>query len=225
VRMLTTTHAPADTQLRDSVIHHLEWDPEVDATGIGVTTHDGAVTLAGFIDTYAGKLAAERAAKRVRGVRAVANELEVRLKLARADDEIAADAARALQLRSTLPETVQAAVHKGHVTLTGRVPWLFHRVAAEVAIRHINGVVAVINHIEVTPIASYRDIRQRITAALHRIADVNVRHIAVTVKGGTATLTGSVTTWAQRDAAEHAAGQAPGIERVENLLDVTPGAF
>ena len=109
--------------------------------------------------------------------------------------------------------------------LTGRVPWLFHRVAAEVAIRHIAGVTAVINRIEVTPTASYRDIRQRITAALHRIADVNVRHVVVTVKGTTATLTGSVTSWAQRDAAERVAGHPPGIERVENLLDVTPGEF
>jgi osmotically-inducible protein OsmY len=221
--MSTATLTATDLRLRESVVRQLDWDPEVDASGIGVAAEDGAVTLTGFIDSYAGKLAAERAAKRVRGVRAVANDIQVRLRMARGDDEIAADAAHALTLRSTLPDTVQAAVHGGHVTLTGKVPWLFHRVVAETAIRHIKGVVGVINRIEVTPLASYRDVRHRITEALHRIADVNARHITVTVKGSTVTLTGNVSTWAQRDAAERAASQAPGIDRVENLTIVVPG--
>src|SRR5512138_2815422 len=121
--MSTATLSDADVRVRDSVMRQLEWDPQVEASAVGVAAKDGAVTLTGFIDSYAGKLAAERAAKRVRGVRAVADDLQVRLKIARADDEIAADAARALRLRSTLPESVQAAVHNGHVTLTGSVPW------------------------------------------------------------------------------------------------------
>jgi osmotically-inducible protein OsmY len=211
-----------DVSVREMVVCQLDWDPEVDASGIGVAAHDGAVTLAGFVDTYAAKLAAERAAKRVRGVRAVANDIEVRLKLARADDEIAADVARALRLRSTLPESVQAAVHHGHVTLTGSVPWLFHRVVAEVAVRHISGVAGVVNHIQVVPVASYRDVRHRITEALHRIADVSAAHVNVAVKGGTVTLTGQARTWAQRDAAERAAIHAPGIDRVDNLIEVAP---
>jgi osmotically-inducible protein OsmY len=122
--MLTSTLSRADIKAREDVVHQLEWDPEVDASSIGVTADDGAVTLSGFIDSYTGKLAAERAAKRVRGVRAVANELEVRLKLERADDDIARDAAQALSMHHDVPETVQAAVHHGHVTLTGQVPWL-----------------------------------------------------------------------------------------------------
>jgi osmotically-inducible protein OsmY len=223
--MAVATLSQADLKLRDGVFRQLQWDPEVDAGGIGVTADDGAVTLSGFIDTYAGKLAAERAAKRVRGVRAVANELEVRLRHQRADDEIARDAARALIMRTGLPDSIQAAVHHGHVTLTGHVPTLFQRVAAEVAIRHVKGIRGIANRITVTPVAAYRDVRHRIAEALHRIADVNARHIDVAVHGSTVTLTGQVTTWAQRDAAERAAAGAPGITAVDNLIEVTPGAF
>ena len=220
--MTTATLTGTDLRLRDAVMHQLDWDPEVNASGIGVAAHEGAVTLSGFIDTYAGKLAAERSAKRVRGVRAVANELQVRLKVARADDEIAHDAARALALHGSLPDTIQATVHEGHITLTGRVPWLFHKTSAEVTVRHIPGVVAVVNRIEVTPMASFRDVRRRITEALHRVADLNARHVNVDIKGSTAMLTGTVSTWGQRELAERAAASAPGIAKVENLIEVTP---
>lgn len=223
--MLTATLSRTDITLREDVVHQLEWDPEVDASAIGVTADEGAVTLSGFIDSYAGKLAAERAAKRVRGVRAVANELEVRLKLERADDDIARDAAQALTMRIGLPQTVQATVHHGHVILTGEVPWLFHRVTSELAVRDIKGVASVVNRITVRPLASYKDVRHRITDVLHRIADVNARHVVITIRGTTATLSGNVTSWAQRDAVEHAAAGAPGISAVENLIKVTPGAF
>lgn len=221
--MLTATLSRADINVREHVVHQLEWDPEVDASAIGVTADEGAVTLSGFIDSYAGKLAAERAAKRVRGVRAVANELQVRLKFERADDDIARDAAQALSMRVGVPQTVQATVHHGHVILTGHVPWLFHRVAAELAVRKIKGVASVVNRITVRPLASYKDVRHRITEALHRIADVNARHVVVTIKGATVTLSGHVTSWAQRDAVEHAAAAAPGISAVDNLIEVAPG--
>ncbi len=223
--MLTATPGRTDVKLRDDVVHQLDWDPEFDAASVGVTADDGAVTLSGFVDSYAEKLAAERAAKRVRGVRAVANELEVRLKFERADDEIARDAAHALTMRIGLPQTVQATVHHGHVILTGEVPWLFNRVASELAVRDIKGVASVVNRITVRPLASYKDVRHRITEALHRIADVNARHVVVTIKGTTATLSGTVTSWAQRDAVEHAAAGAPGITAVENLIAVTPASF
>ena len=221
--MTTALLTETDKAVRDAVVRQLEWDPAVDATSIGVTALDGAVTLTGFIDTYAGKLAAERAAKRVRGVRSVANDIQVKLRFERSDDDIAADAARALELRSNVPDTVQAVVRGGHVTLTGRVQWLFQRSEAEAAVRRLPGVVGILDHIEVVPSALPRDVRHRITEALHRIADVNARHITITVKGSTVTLTGSVTSWPQRDAAERAAGHAPGIEHVENLIDVIPG--
>ena len=117
--------------LRETVERELEADPRFDASAVGVTAKHGAVTLSGFVDTYSAKLAAERAAKRVRGVRAVADDLQVRLRLSRPDDEIARDAARALELRSTVPVGVQASVRNGHITLTGHVSWHFQREAAE----------------------------------------------------------------------------------------------
>jgi osmotically-inducible protein OsmY len=201
-------------------MRQLEWDPEVDASAVGVAAENGTVTLTGFIDTYAGKLAAERAAKRVHGVRGVANDIDVRLRLERTDVDIAQDAIRALEVRSAIPERVQVVVHNGHITLTGNVNWLYQKEAAGRAVRHIRGVRGVKNHVTVTPLAATRDVRFRIVKALHRDADVDARHITVTVSGDTATLAGSVGTWLQRDSAERAAASAPGIARVDNRIVV-----
>ena len=223
--MTTATLTGTDLRMRDAVIRELEADPRFDASAIGVSAKSDAVTLSGFVDTYAAKLAAERAAKRVRGVRAVANEVQVRIRLSRADDVIARDAARALELRSTVPSGVQAVVHHGHVSLTGRVGWYFQREAAEKAVRYIPGVVEVLNHVEVVPAASSEDVRRRITESLHRNADVNARHVEITVSGSVATLTGRVSSWTQRLAAERAAADAPGISRVDNRLEVSATAF
>lgn len=220
--MTTATLSATDLRVRDAVVRQLDWDPEVDASGIGVSAHHGAVVLSGFIDSYAGKLAAERAAKRVRGVRAVANDLQVRLRIERPDERVVQDISAALT-QSSLPPTVQAAVHEGHVTLTGRVPWLYHRTAAEVAIRHVPGVVAIVNRIDVLPTATPDDVQQRISDTLRRAADLNASRITASVDGTTCTLTGTVTSWSQRRAAERAAEQAPGITEVDNRIEVEPG--
>ena len=150
----TATLTEADVRVRDAVMRQLDWDPEVDASAVGVAAKSGTVTLTGFIDTYSGKLAAERAAKRVHGVRAVANDIEVRLRLERTDADIALDAARALELCSMIPESVQAIVHNGHLTLTGKVEWLYQKESAERAVRHIRAVRSVLNHITVAPTAA-----------------------------------------------------------------------
>ena len=152
IRHMTTANlTPSDIRLRDAVMRQLAWDPEVDASAVGVSATEGTVTLTGYIDTYAGKLAAERAAKRVVGVRAVANDIDVRLRLERTDTDIAQDSARALRLLSTIPDGVQAAVHNGRVTLTGTVHWLFQKESAEQAVRHIRGVRNVISYVNVAP--------------------------------------------------------------------------
>ena len=216
----TATLSDADIRLRDAVMRQLDWDPEVDASAVGVAAKNGAVTLTGFIDTYYGKLAAERAAKRVHGVRAVANDIEVRLRLDRTDADIAQDATRALELGSMIPEGVQAVVHGGHLTLTGNVAWLYQKESADTAVRHSRGVRRVLNHINVAPKAVVRDVRHRIVKALHQNADVDARHITVAVAGTTATLTGTAATWLQRDAAERAAANAPGIGQVDNRIMV-----
>lgn len=208
----------ADLKLRDAVQLQLAWDSQIDASAVGVTAEGGAVTLTGFIDSYAGKLAAERAAKRVRGVRAVANDIQVRLRLERTDDGIADDAARALSLRAALPETVQAVVHSGHVTLTGTVPTLFAKAVAENAIRHVRGIRGIANRITIAPAASGRDVKREITRALHRDADLSARRVQVAVENDTVTLTGSVHSWHEREAAERAAMHAAGITRVDNRI-------
>jgi osmotically-inducible protein OsmY len=220
--MTTAMLTEDDVRVRRSVTAQLDWDPDVDASAIGVSAKGGMVMLTGAVDSYAGKLAAERAAKRVRGVRAVANDIEVRLAHDRGDEEIAADCARALELHQRVPRSVQAVVHHGLVTLTGSVTWLAQRTDAEKAVRHIRGVRGVHNYIEVTPRTVERDARHRIIEALHRNADVEARALVVTVEGQTATLSGSVRSWLQREAAERAAGSAPGIARVDNRLIVEP---
>jgi osmotically-inducible protein OsmY len=218
--MTLATLTRSDLSIRDAVLQQLAWDSQVDASGIGVTARAGAVTLTGFIDTYAGKLAAERAAKRVRGVRAVANALQVRLRSERSDVEIADDAARALLLRAALPENVQAVVHSGHITLTGSVSTLFQRAVAEEAVRHVRGVRGVVNRITVVQASSDRDVKRDIVRALHRDADANARGIQVHVFGDVVTLTGEVNSWHERESAERAAMHARGITRVDNRIFV-----
>jgi len=218
----TTTLTDTDVRVRNAVMRQLDWDAEVDASAVGVVAKGGVVTLTGYIDSYSAKLGAERTAKRVHGVRAVANDIEVRLKLGRTDVNIAEDVVRALELRSTIPESVQATVHNAHVTLTGKVHWLFQKRDAEKAVRHIRGVRNVFNHIAVASHAVVRDVRHRIVQALHQNADVDTRHITVTVSGDTATLNGTVGTWLQRESAERTAANAPGISQVENRIVVQP---
>jgi len=220
--MSTATIVETDLGLRDAVIRKLDWDPSIDASAIGVTAAEGVVTLTGFIDSYAGKLAAERAVKRIRGVRAVANDIVVRLRQPRTDEVIARDCANALANPPSIADTVQAVVRHGHVTLTGRVQWLFERELAEDLIRHVRGVVGLHNHITVIPRATQRDITRRITRELHHNADVDARSIRVAVDAHTVTLTGTVTTWTEREAAERAAGQAPGVTQVNNYINVVP---
>jgi osmotically-inducible protein OsmY len=220
--MSTASLTDSDLHVREAVMHELDWDPAVDASAIGAAAKAGAVTLTGYIGTYAGKLAAERAAKRVRGVRAVANDIEVRLKLDRTDADIAQDAQRALDLFSTVPATVQAAVHQGHVTLTGGVNWIYQKFDAERAIRHIRGVRSIRNHIVVTPRAALQDVRKRIVKVLHQNANVDARRISVVLAGSTVTLTGTVGTWRDREAAERAAANAPGVTAVLNEIQVEP---
>jgi len=214
------TLAKSDIGIQQDVLEEFEWDPRVEPTEIGVGVDDGVVTLTGIVDTYPKKLAAERAAKRVRGIRAVANDIQVRLRLERTDPEIAGDAARSLTLRLTLPEEVQAVVHSGHLTLTGKVSSLFQRAIAEKAVHHIKGVKGIVNRIEVAASASSRDVQREIVRALHRDADVNARSIEVSVTGDKVRLTGTVESWREREAVERAASHATGIAVVDNQIGV-----
>jgi osmotically-inducible protein OsmY len=210
----------ADYGLRDSVMQQLEWDSQFDASDVGVAADGGSVTLTGYIDTYAGKLAAERAVKRVRGVRAVANDVQVRLRLERTDADIATDAAQALNLRASLPESVQAVVHYGHITLTGTVPTAFQRAVAEEAVHDIKGVKGIVNQITVAPSATSTDAVAGIVGALRRETDDCCHGIDVTSSGDTVVLKGLVRSWRERDAAERVAMHSRDVSHVVNLLVV-----
>lgn len=220
--MSVATLTSADVHLRDAVVRQLDWDPEVDASGIGVAVKDGVVTLTGMVDSCLGKTSAERVVQRVRGVRAVANDLVVRVKSACTDTDLARDAADALRLRAGLRNRVQAAVQNGQVTLTGTVAWLFEKRQAEDAVRSIRGVLGVLNHIAVKQSAAVHDLQRRIVAALHRNADVDAHQVSVTVEDDRVTLDGCVSSWMQREAAEHAASSAPGITSVANRIAIVP---
>src|SRR5687767_6814808 len=145
--MMTQT----DVRLRDAVCRRLESDPKLDSTAIGVAASGGVITLTGFVDRYSGRLEAERVAKQVRSVRAVANELRVRLLLGRRDVDVAYDVRRALHSNPSSADNVQTVVRSGRVTLTGTVPWFFQRAQAEQAVKQIRGVDVVINRIAVGP--------------------------------------------------------------------------
>ena len=220
--MTTASITGTDVRVRGAVVRQLDWDPEVDAGAIGVSAGDGVVTLTGFVDSYAEKLAAERVAKQVRGVRGVANDIVVRQMVGRTDADIAHDAVTCLLHRPDLADTVQVAVHRGHLTLTGQVPWLLQKEAAELAVKHVRGLLGIFNHVTVKPGSTQRDVQRRIVTALHHNADLDARHIRVAVHDQTVTLTGTVGTWMQRDTAERAAGSARGVAGVENLLVVVP---
>jgi osmotically-inducible protein OsmY len=222
--MTTATLTGTDLRLRNFVVRELDWDPDVDASAIGVSAQNGVVTLTGFIDTYAGKLAAERVAKRVRGVRAVANDLTVRLTVERTDADIAADAAATLKVQTTVADKIQIAVHRGHIGLTGTVEWFTQKEAAAAAVQHVPGVRGVANYIDVASKPAFRDVHRRIVAALHRNADLDARNLRVAVADDVVTLTGTVGSWLQREAAERGAASAPGIRQVQNRIVVVPSA-
>ncbi|MEA2586929.1 MAG: hypothetical protein QOF33_5014 [Thermomicrobiales bacterium] len=218
-----------DAEILESVLAELEWDPEVGrADDIAVLVEDAVVTLSGTVDSYAKKLAAERAALRVGGVRAVANDIAVRLVVPthdRTDASIAKAVSEALDSNVLVPKgRIKVAVELGRVTLEGDVDWQFEREEAERTARRVDGVVDVTNEIVVKPRGNVTEaeIKSGIERALLRSAEVDAEQIKVIVEGGRVILTGVVHSWAEREAAEQAAWRAPGVTQVVNKIEVRP---
>jgi osmotically-inducible protein OsmY len=202
----------------------LGWEPSVEAAHIGVTANAGVVTLTGHVQSFAQKVAAERAAARVKGVRAVAGDIEVKLPydIRRADEDIAGAAIERLAWDASVPpDAVEIKVEKGWITLNGEVDWQFQKEAAEQAVRTLIGVIGVSNRIDIKPTVNADDVGQNITRALHRSWFSDPNTIKVSTQSGKIKLTGQVTTWNARELAGKTAWSAPGATSEENDIAVT----
>ena len=222
--MAVATEPRTNERIREDVVAELKWEPRIQPSEIGVKVRNGVVTLTGFVDAYTKKYAAQEAAHRVRGVKAVANDIEVRLPTAaeRTDADIAAAAVRALEMDASVPiDKLDITVSKGWVTLRGEVEWHYQREEAYKVTHRLAGVKGVTNMIVVRPRLSLQDLRQKIEEALVRSAQLDARNITVEVNNGRVMLSGTVKSWAEKAEAERQAWSAPGVIAVDNQVTVS----
>ncbi|MEP7005748.1 MAG: BON domain-containing protein [Sphingomonas bacterium] len=212
-----------DSQLQRDVIAELEWDPIVHHTDIGVGVVAGVVTLSGFVHSFAEKMAAEAAARRVAGVRALAEELKVRhpSDAKTADSEIARRILDLLAWDALVPsDRITIKVEQGWVTLAGTVDWFYQKDAARHAAGKIHGVIGISNLVALRQVPTANNVRERIEAAFKRSADIDAESLTVLTDGGKVTLGGRVRVWREREIAERAAWAAPGVTSVEDHIIV-----
>lgn len=215
----------AGFDLRKDVLDELEWNPEVDASRIGVSVDGDVVTLTGHVNSYAERWNAEKIAKHVHGVKALANDIEVRLAAGdqRDDTEIAQSVLNAFNWHYSVPkERLTVTVAKGWVTLEGEVEWNFQKRAADDAVRNLRGIRGVTNQITLKPHVHVADVKNKIEAALRRNAEFDAKKIVVEASDGSVTLRGNVRSWAEREDAVTAAWAAPGVTKVVDRIAIQP---
>jgi len=211
----------SDNQIQDDVMEEIRWDPILDKSDIGVSVNDGIVTLSGHVNNYMKKISAEKAAKRVKDVKAVAMDVDVRLgyEQQRNDTEIASAALNAIKWDTSVPDDkLKVSVEDGRITLEGQLTWQYQKNAAEQAVRSLNGVKGVINSITISQPVNTAVIKDKIRTALERYADVEAARIRIETNGNKVTLKGSVNSWTERRIAEQAAWSSPGVISVEDNL-------
>jgi osmotically-inducible protein OsmY len=216
--------ATTDDSVRENVLSELNWDPRISSENdIAVAVKDNVVTLSGFVSTFWDKDAAERAAKRVYGVKAVANDISVKPLWQRSDPEIARDAIQQLERHISIPDDkIKVSVKNGWVTLEGTVDREFQKKFAHSAVKKLKGVTGITNKITIKPKTTPEEVKDKIEDALRRSAELDARRIRVEVKDGSVTLHGRVRSWAEREEAERAAWSSPGTTVVENEIVVEP---
>jgi osmotically-inducible protein OsmY len=212
-----------DSEIQEDVMKELLWEPLLNATEIGVAVKSGIVTLSGTVDTYSKKLSAEEAAKRVMGVKAVAEDIEVQLSAygKKTDTDLALAAVNALKWHTSVPdEKIKVKIENGWATLDGEVEWEFQRNAAKTAVENLSGIVGITSNMRIVSNVKTTDVKNKIVSAFHRSATVDSEKINVKIEGSKVILTGKVRSFAEKRDAANASWDAPGVDKVENKLEI-----